>query len=40
MPSLTRQRRPSSVRGSMQRNLLIGVIVIVLIERARMRPGG
>jgi len=24
----------------MQRNLLIGVIVVVLIERARMRPGG
>ena len=23
-----------------QRNLLVGVIVIVLIERARMRPGG
>jgi len=25
---------------SMQRSLLIGVIVVVLIERARMRPGG
>jgi len=24
----------------MQRSLLIGVIVVVLIERARMRPGG
>jgi len=24
----------------MQRGLLIGVIVVVLIERARMRPGG
>jgi hypothetical protein len=23
-----------------QRNLLIGVVIVVLIERARMRPGG
>jgi len=24
----------------MQRNLLIGIVIVVLIERARMRPGG
>jgi hypothetical protein len=23
-----------------QRNLLIGIVIVVLIERARMRPGG
>jgi len=24
----------------MQRGLLIGIVIVVLIERARMRPGG
>jgi len=24
----------------MQRNLLVGIVIVVLIERARMRPGG
>jgi hypothetical protein len=24
----------------MRRNLLIGIVIVVLIERARMRPGG
>jgi len=25
---------------AVQRNLLIGIVIVVLIERARMRPGG
>jgi len=24
----------------MKRNLLVGIVIVVLIERARMRPGG
>src|SRR5207247_6665993 len=39
-PDLTGTAYSRFTDRSMQRSLLIGVIVVVLIERARMRPGG
>src|SRR5207249_3545615 len=40
-PDVDTARAVAFTGGSqMQRNLLIGIVIVVLIERARMRPGG
>jgi hypothetical protein len=38
--TLTRPHAVAFTDFSMQRNLLVGIVIVVLIERARMRPGG
>jgi hypothetical protein len=38
--TLTRPRAVAFTDSEVQRNLLIGIVIVVLIERARMRPGG
>jgi hypothetical protein len=38
--TLTRIAPSRSLTIHMKRNLLIGIVIVVLIERARMRPGG
>jgi len=37
---LTRTHALAFTDLHMQRNLLVGIVIVVLIERARMRPGG
>jgi len=37
---LTPPRAVAFTDPAVQRNLLIGIVIVVLIERARMRPGG
>src|SRR2546428_3828033 len=37
---LTRLAADPFTTGVMRRDLLIGIVIVVLIERARMRPGG
>jgi len=37
---LTRLVSNPFTRRAMRRDLLIGIVIVVLIERARMRPGG
>jgi hypothetical protein len=37
---LTRPYLVAFTDHEVQRNLLIGIVIVVLIERARMRPGG
>jgi hypothetical protein len=38
--TLTGHAMSRSLATYMKRNLLIGIVIVVLIERARMRPGG
>ena len=38
--TLTRPHGVAFTDCEVQRNLLIGIVIVVLIERARMRPGG
>jgi hypothetical protein len=38
--TLTRPQAVAFTEHEVQRNLLIGIVIVVLIERARMRPGG
>ena len=38
--TLTRPHAVAFTDHEVQRNLLIGIVIVVLIERARMRPGG
>ena len=38
--TLTRRHAVAFTEHEVQRNLLIGIVIVVLIERARMRPGG
>ena len=38
--TLTRMGAVAFTDSAVQHNLLIGIVIVVLIERARMRPGG